>query len=75
METGKIFKNGQSQAVRLPKSCRFKGSEVYVKKMGDMVILVPKDKPWELFVKSLDQFTDDFMMDRVQPSMENRESM
>ena len=48
METAKIFKNGQSQAVRLPKECRFEGSEVYIKKMGDIVLLMPKDKPWEL---------------------------
>jgi len=75
METAKIFKNGQSQAVRLPKGCRFEGSEVYVKKMGDIVLLVPKDKPWELFVNSLDRFTDDFMEKRIQPPPESRESL
>jgi len=75
METAKIFKNGQSQAVRLPKGCRFEGSEVYVKKMGDIVLLVPKDKPWELFVNSLDRFTDDFMEKRIQPPLESRESL
>jgi len=39
--TAKLFKNGSSQAVRLPKECRFAGDEVVVKRFGDMVILVP----------------------------------
>jgi antitoxin VapB len=39
--TAKLFKNGSSQAVRLPKECRFEGNEVIVKRFGDMVILVP----------------------------------
>jgi antitoxin VapB len=39
--TAKLFKNGSSQAVRLPKECRFDGDEVVVKRFGDMVILVP----------------------------------
>ena len=39
--TAKLFKNGNSQAVRLPKECRFDGDEVVVKRFGNMVILVP----------------------------------
>jgi antitoxin VapB len=39
--TAKLIKNGSSQAVRLPKECRFDGDEVIVKRFGDMVILVP----------------------------------
>lgn len=39
--TAKLFRNGSSQAVRLPKECRFDGDEVIVKRFGDMVILVP----------------------------------
>jgi antitoxin VapB len=37
----KIFQNGRSQAVRLPKAFRFKGNEVKISKKGDMVILEP----------------------------------
>jgi antitoxin VapB len=39
--TAKLFRNGSSQAVRLPKECRFEGDEVVIKRFGDMVILVP----------------------------------
>ena len=61
METAKLFKNGGSQAVRLPKDCRFEGTEVYVKRVGSAVILYPKGDPWALLRESLDEFPDDFM--------------
>lgn len=50
----KLFKNGGSQAVRLPADCRFPGAtEVYVRREGDLVILEPKDS-WPLgFFESL----------------------
>jgi len=74
METAKLFNNGGSQAVRLPKDCRFDGSsEVYVKKYGDVVYLFPKEKSWEIFLNSLDMFSDDFMADgRNQPPVQDR---
>jgi antitoxin VapB len=74
MQTAKIFINGRSQAVRLPKDCRFSGSDVFVKKIGKMVVLIPKDDPWSSLVNSLDQFTDDFMDERDQPSQKPRET-
>ena len=40
----KVFKNGQSQAVRLPKEFRFYTDEVFVSKEGDNIILSPKPK-------------------------------
>lgn len=42
MQTARIFNNGNSQAVRLPKEFRFDEDEVVIKKIGDMVILLPK---------------------------------
>jgi antitoxin VapB len=74
MQTAKIFINGRSQAVRLPKSCRFSGNDVFVKKIGTIVVLIPKDDPWSSLVNSLDQFTDDFMDDREQPIQDSREN-
>ena len=43
MLTAKLFENGRSQAVRLPKECRFEGDEVMINKVGDVVFLIPKD--------------------------------
>jgi len=51
----KIFQNGRSQAVRLPKEFRFKGTEVRIRKQGEKVILEPvkksqwPDRFWEIF--------------------------
>ena len=51
MDTAKIFMNGKSQAIRLPKKFRFKdGEEILIKKIGESVILCPKDKAWENFL-------------------------
>jgi len=60
MTTAKLFKNGQSQAVRLPKNYRFTGDEVGVTKLGDLVVLYPKEQRNQLFFSSLGNFTDDF---------------
>ena len=75
MQTAKLFANGRSQAVRLPKECRFDGDDVYIKRYQGIVMLLPKDSPWASLVNSLDQFTSDFMEDRNQPSDQERESL
>jgi len=74
MQTAKIFINGRSQAVRLPKEFRFSGKDVFIKKFGNMVVLIPKDDPWASLANSLDQFTDDFMESRDQPNQGSRET-
>lgn len=61
MMTAKIFKNGRSQAVRLPKECRFNTEEVAVNKVGDIVMLIPMDNKWDNFIQAIDMFTEDFM--------------
>lgn len=73
METAKLFKNGKSQAVRLPKAYRFKGDEVLIAKVGDAVVLYPKKNKWNPLLESLDKFSDDFFNERVQPEFDSRE--
>lgn len=75
MQTAKLFNNGRSQAVRLPKELRFSGEDVYVRKIGNMVILLPKNDPWSPLMSSLDQFSDDFMSAREQPPQDVREEL
>jgi antitoxin VapB len=76
MMTAKVFENGRSQAVRLPKECRFRSEEVAVNKIGDVVILMPKENKWAGFLSSLELFSDDFMSDGREPSaMQERESL
>ncbi len=73
MDTAKIFKNGKSQAIRLPKEYRFQGSKVYVKQIGNAVLLIPEQDSWQTLIDSLAQFSDDFMLDRQQPLTQVRE--
>ena len=76
MKTAKLFKNGESQAVRLPKEFRFEGEEVFIKRAGSAVVLFPKAKSWDVLLQSLDRFPPDFMNDRQQPDeAEERDSL
>jgi antitoxin VapB len=61
--TAELFENGKSQAVRLPKAFRFEGGEVLMKKIGEAVVLFPKDAQWDMFLAGLVGFSDDFMAD------------
>lgn len=70
MLTAKLFANGSSQAVRLPKEIRFSGTEVYVQKIGSSLMLVPKDKAWETFLEGINDFTDDYF-DTLQSRHDN----
>jgi antitoxin VapB len=74
MKTAKLFKNGQSQAVRLPKEFRFDDDHVFIKKSGNIVMLIPAKGSWEVLMKSLDKFSPDFMSERKQPKTQKRES-
>lgn len=76
METAKIFSNGGSQAVRLPKNYRFDTEEVMVNRIGNVVMLIPKDDCWKSTLESLDMFTEDFLKDKIKPlPLEEREAI
>lgn len=67
MKTVKVFRNGGSQAVRLPKEFQLpEDEEICIKRVGDMIYLFPKSKVWELFRQSLEEFSDEFMSERDQ---------
>ena len=66
METAKVFNNGGSQAIRLPKDCRFSESEVLVNRIGNVVILFPREDRLQNLLTSLDLFTDDFLSEPVE---------
>jgi antitoxin VapB len=74
MKTARIFKSGNSQAVRLPKEFHLEGAEVYIKKVGSGVLLMPKGDPWASLSESLDRFSEDYMEERVQPPLDARET-
>ena len=76
MMTAKVFQNGRSQAIRLPKECRFSSDEVMVNKIGEIVILLPKHNKWDSFMRAIDMFSDDFMADgRATDMVQEREEL
>jgi len=76
MQTAKVFKSGNSQAIRLPKDFQFRDSEVYIKKMGNCVVIIPKDDPWKIVEESVGKFTKDiFEGGREQMPSQEREGL
>ncbi|OQY00916.1 MAG: SpoVT/AbrB-like protein [Desulfobacteraceae bacterium 4572_130] len=73
MQTAKLFINGRSQAVRLPKAYRFHGNEVYIKKEINGVLLIPKNQSaWDFWEENLMKYNEPFMTQRNQPNMEQK---
>ena len=73
MDTAKLFMSGNSQAVRLPKNYRFSGEEVIIKRLGNAVVLLPKQDPWEVMFDAVRQFPEDLILQRKQPPANDRE--
>jgi antitoxin VapB len=73
MQTTRVFKSGNSQAIRIPKEYQVDEEELIINKVGNTLILFPKNDPWELFKKSLTEFTDDYFREgRNQPKIQKR---
>lgn len=63
----KVFMTGRSQAVRLPKEYRVTGDSVYVKRLGNAILLLPKaGDRWQGLFAALDEFPRDFTLERQQ---------
>lgn len=74
MQTAKIFQNGRSQAIRLPKAFRLSGTEVKISRDGNRIILEPLEQSWDAWLLAIEQFSDDFMAQgREQPAAQERE--
>ena len=63
MMTTKIFNNGNSQAIRIPKEYRFEESEVFISKIGSALVIYPYNDRLSVLIESLHEFTDDFLKD------------
>lgn len=72
MQTAKVFQNGRSQAIRLPKEFRVDTDEVYLKKTPEGFLVISRD-PWEVFFEGVAELSDDFMAEgREQPKPQSR---
>jgi antitoxin VapB len=76
MHSSKVFTSGNSQAIRIPKEFQFKETELFIQKVGNFIILFPKNDPWKAFEESLAEFSEDFLSDgRNQPAQQIREGL
>lgn len=71
--TAKVFMNGRSQAIRLPKELRFDTDTVYLRKEGDEVIISAAEPDWSAFFDQTSAFGDDFMPEREDLPVQERE--
>lgn len=71
--TAKLFISGRSQAVRLPAQFRLEGTELLIEQDGDAVILRPKPQGWDDFFAAESRTPDDFLADRHQEQLRERE--
>jgi antitoxin VapB len=75
MQKAKVFRNGRSQAIRLPKEFRVKGDEVFLKKTSEGFLVIERD-PWEIFFEGVQELSDDFMAGgRLQPRPQQRKRL
>jgi antitoxin VapB len=73
-QTAKVFKSGNSQAIRIPKGLYVIGDDLPIQKVGKAFILAPSRDPWRFFKRSLGEFSEDFFQDgRKQPDIQVRE--
>ncbi len=75
MKIVEVMNNGHDQSLRLPDDCHLESSEVFVKRIGRSMVLIPKDvDPWQMLAQSLEDFTNDYMEERVQPPQQSRKA-
>jgi len=73
MKMAKVFKSGNSQAVRIPKEFHLDDDEVEIRRRGRTLVLEPRGRSWTPLFESLDKFTDDFFAEgRKQPTLQRR---
>lgn len=68
MHTTKVFQNGNSQALRIPRELKTDKKEYCINKIGNVYIAYPVDDPWVSVREVIGTFSDDFMEERNQPS-------
>jgi antitoxin VapB len=75
MMTATLFQHGDSQAVQLPRTVQLPGTEVYIKQVGNALVLLPMEHPWDVWWASLTQFSEDFMAERAPLPVQPRDNV
>jgi antitoxin VapB len=75
MKMVEVSRDGQDNTVKLPGEFLQGEEKVYINEIGNAVVLIPCHDPWRTLLDSLNEFSDDFMEDRVQPEEQVRENI
>lgn len=75
VQTMKIKNDAGHQAIPIPDNFKLDGEEVYIKKIGNALYIIPISKPWQNLFDSLDSFTPDFMETRNEGQPQEREPL
>lgn len=63
------------QFIKIPDDFKIDDNRVYLKKFGESIFIIPYHKPWDSLFEGVKLFSEDFMEERNQPSLDNRESI
>jgi antitoxin VapB len=72
-ESVEIKKKSGIQIIQLPAGYAIDDDKVYLKRVGNSIYIIPFHNPWESMIKSTDMFTEDFLDQRDQPVVQNRD--
>lgn len=75
MNIVKLLQEGNHQIIVLPEDYHLQGDEVYIKKVGNAIVIISKDNPWQSLFNSLDLFSEDFMESREEPNLHPGEDL
>jgi antitoxin VapB len=75
MKRADVLQQDSRQIIKLPRSLRINSQQVFIKQVGNALVLIPSENPWQSLFDSLENFSDDFMEIREQPELQVRENL
>jgi len=62
------------QDIKIPEKFKINDDKVYIKKVGNVIYIIPFHNAWESLIDATNKFSDDFMEERIQPDNQDRET-
>ena len=75
MQRTRTFMTGRSQAIRIPKELRLADTEVVINRVGDSLMITPKEALEKMFFSGISMFTEDFLAEGRPEETQNSEVM
>jgi antitoxin VapB len=59
MKRANVLQQDSHQIIKLPRSLRINSQQVFIKQVGNALVLIPSENPWQSLFDSLENFSDD----------------